>query len=108
MTGKYKPQVRCICTKKANATAQPHLGLDMRVVENFEPVAHFTSIPAMHEIGAARDIENCQIAFDMLENVDEHTLHPVKHPGQAATHSSHECTIFNLEWFWHNLKTWRS
>jgi len=74
VTGKYKPRA--------------HLGLDTRIVEIFEPVAHFTSFPATHEIGAARDIENCQIVLDMLENVNERTW-PGSYPFQP--------TAFNLE-----------
>ena len=61
---------------------RPHM--DTPIVEIL--VAHFTSIPATHKIGAARYIGNCQIVIDMLENVDEHTLNPTKYPpGQAAT-----------------------
>jgi len=66
--------------------------LDTPIVEIFEPVAQFTSILATHEIGAAKDIENCQIVLDMLKNADER-MNPTKY-GHAATHSSHE--LFQL------------
>jgi len=76
--------------QKANATKRLHLGLS-KISSRLLTSRQFW-------LRTKSGLQGHRKLSDRTRYVDKRTLNPTKHPpGQAATHSSHEPTVFNLE-----------